>query len=67
MKTLKELKQDPRVAYIGKVSSGEYQDESIKYIIELKDGYTFNGWGATEYATSVKDLNEIMNDIKKEV
>lgn len=62
MRTLRELRADKRISSITKVSSEEFSD-GIKYEINLNEGYSFGGWGSLEYATSVKDLNDLVAGI----
>ena len=62
MKSLKQLREDSRVHEINKLNKNEFT--TAKYEISLADGYTFDGESSLEYAESVTDLNELVNNIK---
>lgn len=65
MKTLKQIRADRRVYEVRNVS-GEDFNEGIKYEISLKNGFMFSDGSHLNYAESVADLNELLNDIQEE-
>lgn len=60
MKTLKQLREDPRIDEIVLLNQGEYE---CKYAIYLKDCYTFDGYSRAEFCDTVAEINEIMLDV----
>lgn len=63
MRTLKQMREDPRIYSIERISGEDFIDPSTKYEINLNDGYAFDHGGGLEYASSVKELNELVNNI----
>lgn len=45
---------------------GEDFNESIKYEINLKDGYRFSDCSHLAYATDYEDLKDLISDIETE-
>ena len=66
MKTLKQLREDPRICEI-LVQNTEECDH--KYLVNLKDGYifTFDGYSGLTFCDTVAEINEIMSDIEEDV
>lgn len=56
MKTLKQLREDPRISKIVLLDQNEYEH---KYEIVLNDCYTFDG-SQIEFCDTVAEINEIM-------
>lgn len=63
MKTLKQMKNDPRIYEICRVSGEDFNDPQTKYEINLNDGYMFRNGGGVEYAANIKELNDLLNEI----
>lgn len=60
MKTLAQLKKDPRVYEIIKQDLNECDH---KYCINLIDGWTVDGYSGIEFADTVQELNEIVSGL----
>lgn len=65
MKTLKQVKADKRISEVRNVSGMDFND-GIKYEVSLADGYCFGDGSHIAYAVSVKDLNELLDEIEEE-
>jgi hypothetical protein len=65
MKSLKQIKADNRVYAVRNVSGQDFND-GIRYEISLADGFMFIDGSHLAYATSVADLNDLIEDIEKE-
>ena len=72
MKTLKQIREDPRVYEVennpdwSPELAEDYPDwHPSKYILVLKDGYIFSDASSLNGADTVKELNELLNDIEE--
>jgi hypothetical protein len=63
MKTLSQIRKDSRVAEVRNVLGMDFNN-GIKYEINLKDGFAFSDGSHLAYATSVADLNDLVDDIE---
>lgn len=61
MKTLKQLREDPRIFEVIILDRTEYEH---KYCVNLKDGYTFDGYSGLTFCDTVAEINELMNDVE---
>ena len=61
MKTLKQIEQDPRVSEVERVT-----DSDSKYFLWLVDGYVFGDGSHVSGADTVKELNELLNEVEEE-
>lgn len=61
MKTLKQLRADPRVYEIIVQDTTECEH---KYCVNLEDGYTFDGYSGLEHCDTVAEINELMKDVE---
>ena len=61
MKTLKELRADPRIYEILVHNTEEF---AHKYSVNLKDGYTFDGYSGLTFCDTVAEINELMKDVE---
>ena len=67
MKSIKQIEQDPRVYMVERNDDWDRDnpEDAAKYFLWLEDGYTFDGYSGMEAASSVKDLNDLLNEIKE--
>lgn len=65
MKSLKQIKADNRVYEVRNVSGQDFND-GIRYEISLADGFMFSDGSHLAYATSVADLNELLDEADME-
>lgn len=62
MKTLKQLRSDPRVYEIFVQDAEECEH---KYGVNLEDGYAFDGYSGLEFCDTVAEINELMKCVEK--
>lgn len=62
MKSLKQLRADPRIYEI-LVNNPEECEH--KYLVNLKDGYTFDGYSGLTFCDTVAEINELMLEIEE--
>lgn len=65
MKSLKQIRADKRVCEVRNVIGMDFND-GVKYEINLNDGYRFSDGSGLSYAESVKDLNDLLDEIERE-
>ena len=73
MKTLKQIKNDPRVYEVqnnpdwSPELAEDYPDwHPSKYIMNLEDGFMFDDGSHVNGADTVKELNELLNTVIEE-
>lgn len=73
MKSIKQIEQDPRVSEVERnpcydpedvISYPDYHDP--KYFLWLKDGYVFVDGSHVSGADTVKELNELLNEVEED-
>ena len=61
MKSLKQLRQDPRIYEIIEQDTEECEH---KYAVNLEDGYTFeDGYSGLEFCDTVAEINKLMTEV----
>lgn len=60
MKTLKQLRADPRIESIDLQDTTECEH---KYSVALKEGYCWSWDGRLDFCDTVAEINEIMSEI----
>ena len=62
MKTLKQIENDPRVYKVETV----HDDGERFYLLWLRDGYVYADGSHVNRANTVKELNDLLNEIETE-
>lgn len=61
MKSIKQIEQDKRVYEVERVT-----DSDSKYFLWLEDGYVFCDGTTMSPASTVKELNELLNEVEED-
>ena len=62
MKTLQQLKKDPRIY---EIIIQDTKECDHKYAVNLNDGYTFDGYSGLEFCDTVAEINKLMLEVRE--